>query len=128
MKTTLLLFILSWLSVFQSPLNDLTGIWKLERVETNKGTILPKHEDYFLTISKDLIKYNLDVNTCYSNSFTIDNEKITLDKGSGACTKICCDGRYDTIIFYLNYSGTYKLQDSLLIISNGKGKLYLKRE
>jgi len=128
MKTTILLIILSWLSVFQSLLTDLIGKWELEKIETAKGTILPKHKDYFLTISKDLIKYNLDVNNCYSNSFTIDDEKITLDKGSVACTKICCDGRYDTIIYFLNYGGTFKLQDSILIITNAKGKLFLRKE
>lgn len=131
MKTTLLLFILFLffgMSVGQDPLSDLIGKWKLQKVETYYGTMLPKHRDYFLTISKTTIEYNLDVNRCYSDSFLIDNKNITLNKWRTICTMICCDGMFDTISNYLHYSGAFELHDSLLIITNDKEKLYLIKE
>jgi hypothetical protein len=130
-KTTLLLFTLIsfiGMSTGQVNLPDLIGKWKLQKVETHHGVILPKQKDFFLTISKTLIAYNLDVNRCATDSFLIDNKKITIDESRTGCTKVCCDGMFDTISNYLHYSGAYELHDSLLIITNDKAKIYLIKE
>jgi len=126
MKTILFIFIFSSLTVEQVPLTDLIGKWKLEKIETNNGTIIPRKIDYFLNISEKAIGYNLEINNCSADSFFIDNKNIILNRIM--CTLICCDGNYDTISNYINYSGTYKIHDSLLEITNDKGKLFLKKE
>lgn len=124
MKT--ILFLLFLCSPFtQDPLSYLIGEWKLEKLETKNGTIKPSRKEYNLTISNKGISFNLDINDCFTDSFSIDNEEIILYRIS--CSQVCCDGRFDTIANYINYSGSYVVKDSLLIISNDKGKLYLKK-
>lgn len=124
MKTTLLLFLLI-LTIKQDPLNDLIGKWQLVKVETHGKTIPIQKQGYFLNISQKTIKYNLEVNQCWSDSFFVDKTNIILYEN--ACTLICCDGRSDSISEYINYTGTYKLQDSILTIFNNKGALFLKK-
>ena len=112
--------------IFEKGSNDnLLGSWKLIELEVNGIIVYPEIKEYFLTIEEERISYNLDINRCWVDSFSIDNERINYSMV--ATTKACCDGRFDTISNYLNYSGTYNLQDSVLTIDNGKGILRLTK-
>ena len=121
MKPILLLFLLLFTGE-QDPLTDLTGKWKLIKIDVNGIMVTPQKHDHYLNISKNSITYNRDVNQCRVDSFFVDTKNITLY--NCACTKIA---EHDEIIKYLNYSGTYQLQDSLLTIFNSKEILYLKK-
>lgn len=124
MKNILLILILLMLS--KSPTSNINGKWKLLKVETSDKIFYPKKKDYFLSITEKTISYNLEVNNCWTEKFEISSEDIFIDYP--ACTKICCDGRSDTISNFLNYHGKYILNEPLLIIENTKAKLYLTRQ
>ncbi len=113
------------MTIKQDPINDLIGKWQLVKVESQGKAIPFLKKEYFLNISQTTIKYNLDVNQCWSDSFFVDKKNIILYKK--VCTEICCDGRFDSISKYLNYTGTYKLQDTALTITNNKVALFLKK-
>ena len=109
--------------------NGLIGKWKLKKVEADNRTLrpVPDVKEYFLTISQTSIEYNLDVNDCWGSIVSVSDSTIVL-KDAG-CAQVCCDGKADPIALYINYNGRYTLvHDSILIISNDKGKFYLKRE
>jgi len=116
----------------QDPLDKLIGNWKLEKVETNGKTILPtnhytRFKDYSLAISATAVSYNFDINVCDRTITSIDDNKIKLSeiyRGSS----FCYNGRFDSIVHYIDYTGTYEVHDSLLIITNNKGKHYLIRQ
>jgi heat shock protein HslJ len=104
----------------------LLGEWKLKELEVNGVIVHPKKIDYYLTIEQDRVGYNLDINKCWVDSFYIDREKIRFSMI--ACTEACCDGQLDSIPNYLDYSGTYSLQDSILIINNSTSILRLIKQ
>ena len=104
--------------------DGLYGRWKLFKVETNTGIMTPRKIDYNLLISKDFISYNLEVNNCQSKDIVIKNGSLIIDRI--ACTKICCDGRIDTISNYINYSGAYSLRNDTLLIKNELSTLWLR--
>jgi hypothetical protein len=114
--------ILCGLSLGQYP--SLNGNWHLYKVETKFWTLTPKH-DYYLSFTTNEIEFNLDINKCSVTNFSIDDATIKYDRKE--CTQVCCDGNIDSIANYIDYNGVFELQDSLLIFSNDKAKLYLKR-
>ena len=101
------------------------GHWKLIKIEVNQEVLRPEEQDYFLTITKDLFSYNLEVNKCQTKDFTITNHEINLD--SVLCTLICCDGRFDSISNFINYRGAYEVNQNQLIITTSNSKLILER-
>jgi heat shock protein HslJ len=121
-----LLILLSIFTYLQTSTNETTlaGKWKLQKLEHNDEILIPK-KDYFLTFSNELISFNLDVNKCLSRYFTITDTTIIIE--SLGCTKVCCDGKNDTISNYINYSGRYTIQDEKLIITNQESTIYLNR-
>lgn len=124
MNTILLLFFLLF-SIEKDPITDLIGKWKLVQIDKHGVIITPKKKDYYLIISPKSIRYNLEINRCETDSFSIDEKNIILY--NFACTEICCDDQLEPISIYLNYSGTYQLKDSLLTIFNKKETLFLKK-
>ncbi len=100
------------------------GLWKLVKIQTENGTMRPQKRDYILEMTENKIAYNLEVNTCGAFNLTIDNNQIQY---SGGCTKVCCDGRNDSIANFIDYRGSYKLNQSQLIITSDKSTIYLKR-
>ena len=105
---------------------DWTHKWKLVNVKTDTEFLFPK-VNFFLTVEKNLeddisnrqgeylLKFNLDRNKCWCYP-DITPDKIIYE--SAACTKICCDGIFDTIGGFLNYNGNYKIVDDTLTIIN----------
>lgn len=92
------------------------------------GNKLYPKVNFLLKISgaglEDNLKYNTDVNSCFANAI------ITLDRISYdtiECTEVCCDGKIDTIGTFLNYAGSYQINNDTLIISN-EYEYYLIRE
>ena len=122
-----LLIIVTFLSFLQTEnkVSDLYGDWNLERIELNNEVLVPTKRDYYLYFSEDWITYNLEYNKCQTMDFSIQNKSIRIN--TIACTKICCDGRTDTISNYINYSGAYIIQNNQLIISNTESIVYLNR-
>ncbi|HET6243855.1 MAG: hypothetical protein H0V01_11515 [Bacteroidetes bacterium] len=125
MKSLIILFFF-FFTFGQNPNSNLIGKWKLLNIETEEKTIYPQKKDYYLTITKNSLNYNLEINGCGTEDFVISSDEIFLD--FPLCTKICCDGRYDEISNYINYNGKYELQDSLLTIFNNKNKIFLKKQ
>jgi hypothetical protein len=119
------LLIFTLLFVFTNEDKDLIGKWKLAKIEISEKVIIPKKMDYFLTISSDNFAYNLAVNKCSVDVKIIDNSFIEFAKV--ACTEICCDGTMDSISDYINYSGSFEVSDSNLVIQNESGTYYLER-
>ena len=122
MKSILLLVLLTFVTG-KEPITELFGKWKLEKIESHGKTITPEKTSYFLNISEKSIKYNTPINTCWSDSFFVDKKSIELY--DTRCTEIA--EQIDSINKNLNYSGTYELKDSNLIIVSSKGTLYLKK-
>lgn len=100
------------------------GKWKLEMIETDQETLIPEQKDYLLTISKEIIRFNLEYNKCFSKDFEITDNQLFIKAG---CTKICCDGRNDIISNHINYNGAYEIKENQLIIITTDSKLYLNR-
>lgn len=111
-------------SSFKTAPLEIYGFWKLEKVETKQGTFIPEKSAYLLSITKELITYNLEVNKCQSNDFVITQNQI--ETYSKACTKICCDGRDELISDYLDFNGSYAINQNELIITTSNAKLYLE--
>lgn len=129
MRLTLFLLLSCISTIGYSQSNGLIGKWKLRRIDADNRTLrpVPEVKEYFLTISQTSIAYNLDVNDCWGSIVSVSDSTIVLN--NTGCAQVCCDGRVDAIALYINYSGRYTIvHDSLLIISNDKGKFYLKRE
>ncbi len=103
--------------------NDIFGKWKLERVEVNNEILTPTM-DFFLTISKDKIGFNRDLNGCSSKP-KITRTSIEFDYE--LCTQICCDGMHDPIGGMNLYQGDYIITENYLIIQNETTKTYLVR-
>ncbi len=103
----------------------LVGKWTLVRIETKHGTLHPKEGKYNLRFFEDQLKYNLEVNNCIADSFLVSPKRIRI-YGS-YCTKICCDGRGDSISKFIDYSGYYHFEKGMLTIENAKGKMVLSR-
>ena len=128
MKYSSILLLLCFAIFGFKPNYGLIGKWTLERLETKTKTIFPNNpRHYHLTIMDSGFSYNLEVNDCVQGIISLNDTSISLYQYP-ACTKVCCDGRHDTIAKYINYSGTYTLHDSLLTITNDKGKFYLRRQ
>jgi hypothetical protein len=119
------LLIFTLLFEFTNEDKDLIGKWKLAKIEISEKVIVPKKVDYLLTISSDNFAYNLAVNKCSVDVKIIDN--IFIEFATVACTEICCDGTIDSISDYINYSGDYEVNDSVLVIQNESGTFYLER-
>ncbi len=113
------------ISLISDPSSKLRGNWKLEKIELEKQTLIPKTYQYGLNISETKVSYNLDHNRCESHSFKITEEIIKFE--DIACTLMCCDEKYDSLANYLNYSGYYKINDSILTIKNKVGIFYLRK-
>ncbi len=125
MKPFLLLFLMI-ISSGNNSSYSIQGKWKVQKVNTETETFIPEKRQYFLQISEKQIGYNLEVNSCFSDSFYIDQNQIRLY--SSACTEICCDGGDDKISNYLNYSGNYILKDSVLTIRNKEAIIVLIKQ
>jgi len=122
MKIWLFLFInCSLFTGWQSP----TGKWKLNRIETSGGVLLPEEGKYRVQFSPKGLTFNLAVNTCRVDSFSISKKRIRFFNCN--CTKMCCDGNSDSISNYIDYSGYYHVKGDSMIIENSKGKLFLSR-
>ena len=74
----LLLILLSFLGFLQTEnkVSELFGDWQLERIELNDEVMIPTKKNYFLYFSEDWVSYNLEVNSCQTNDFSIQNNSI----------------------------------------------------
>lgn len=120
-----LVFVVSLVFSGQNSPGELYGKWKLMEIEVKGKKAYPENINYFLTISENRINYNLDVNKCWADSFSLENDSISF--GWLACTELCCDGRFDTISYHLYYAGVYELNDSILTITNEKATMRLRK-
>lgn len=126
MKTLLaLITFIGFLSPSQESF-EIYGRWKLEKIELNETTLKPLKRDYYLTITDELIVYNLEINGCQTPDFIITPTMI--NSKNGGCTKICCDGKDDLISNYISYNGQYIIEANQLIITTSNSKIYLSRE
>ena len=105
---------------------NIYGHWKLEKIERNNTLLTPTNRSYKLNITKSIIFYNLEVNSCQTREFSITDSLINWKPG--ACTKICCDGKNEAISNYINYKGSYQIIDDTLIITSKDSRLFLKKE
>lgn len=127
MKKNLLLFILCIFNTSHDPLERLIGTWKLEKIEVGSVVYKPTGINYYLTIAKTGVGYNIGINVISTKIDTVNDSIIKLtNQGSGA--PILPIGHDDPIVDYIDYTGKYKVSDSLLIIDNGMGKEYLIRQ
>ncbi len=110
----------------QDNISNLKGSWKLEKIVRSWTTNIPGKTEYYLNITDTLIWYNMEINTCTVYDFKITDS--TIEYKGAPCTKICCDDRIDNLGDFLNYSGKYKIKDSLLTIENEKWTSYLIRQ
>ncbi|HTC00485.1 MAG TPA: hypothetical protein VK705_07365, partial [Ferruginibacter sp.] len=95
-----ILFYLS--SIGPDPIDRLQGRWKLEKIEIGNTTYLPQKKQYFMSVSRSTVTYNLDVNDCYSKIISINDTNISIE--SVGCTQVCCDGK-DPIATYIDFNG-----------------------
>lgn len=125
MKTLIIIISLLFSSNIDNSDFPIYGKWKLEMIEIDQKFLIPEHRDYFLSISKKLLSYNLEINKCWTKDFTVNDDMISIQEL--ACTEICCDGIYDTISNYINYRSSYEIKENQLIIITTDSKLYLNR-
>lgn len=105
---------------------NIYGHWKLEKIVRKDTLLIPSRISYKLNITKNMIFYNLEVNSCQTREFSITDSLINWKPG--ACTKICCDGKNEVISNYINYNGSYQIIDDTLIITSKDSILYLKKQ
>gem|GEM_PF-1434513 len=118
----LIIFFLSCTKLFAQNTDRLIGKWELLSIETDTAKIeFPKSGKFLLKISKDSLKYNLSVNSCWTE-YQIEDSKIIYH--SIACTEICCDDDNSSLI---NYSGAYSIEGNKLSIKNKVGVYQLNR-
>ena len=88
-----------------------------------------KGRKYYLKITPKGFSYNLEVNTCWLQGWEFNDNELTTE--SIPCTRVCCDDRYGRTYEYLNYTGTYQLDEThkrlTILGSNGITKLVLVR-
>ncbi len=115
---------------------ELIGKWELLKIERGSQTLIPQEAErrlnkgyYYLDITEDGFKYNLEINTCLIMNLEIKDNEIIAEDGS-PCTKMCCDDRYSDFYKNLKYTGKYQVSESgsRLIIENDKGKFFFKRK
>lgn len=107
--------------IYAQDLNKLDGKWNLVAIETDSGKIEVADDNLYLIVSAQKLKFNLDVNRCWTD-FQIKGSKIIYE--AVACTEICCDKKYRKLI---NYTGSFKVSNQKLIIVNEIGTYYLNR-
>ena len=101
---------------------DLIGKWTLISIKTDTGMIkVPDTDLLNLTISDEELKFNLDINSCWTE-YSLKESKIIFE--TVACTEVCCDRNYGRLI---NYSGNFKIENQKLKILNDKGQYNFKR-
>ena len=125
MKTLIIIISLLFSSNIDNSDFPIYGKWKLEMIEIDQKFLIPEHRDYFLSISKELLSYNLEINKCWTKDFTVNDNLINIQQI--ACTEIGGDGRLDSISNYINYRGPYEIKENQLIIITTDSKLYLNR-
>jgi hypothetical protein len=126
MKTCLFILVLYLFGFGQPPF---TGDWKVMKVETKDSTFYPQDtRDYYLYLSDTVIAYTDHCNDLWSYDIVFDNDTIILNPNYIASTLMYCMDPTERIRKYLDYSGIYKLQDTILVVNNSKGKLYLTRD
>ncbi len=127
MKTSLVLLLLCTFGFGKDPLDKLIGKWKLEKVVMGDTPIYPEKHSFFVIINQTTLSYSDGCNRCTKQIAFVTDTSIKLD-GTVGCTKMYCPRPYDFISDYQNYSGNYKLQDSILIITNDEGEHYLIKQ
>jgi hypothetical protein len=110
----------------ENPDPNIYGHWKLEKIVRKDTLLTPTKISYKLNITKGMIFYNLEVNSCQTRDFSITDSLINWKPG--ACSKICCDGKDEAISNYINYNGSYQIIDDTLIITSKDSRLYLKKQ
>lgn len=125
MKIYLLFIPLFFTTGIEIPQNPIYSKWQLVKIEVDQQTLTPEKVSYFLNITETSISYNLEVNNCWAGAFSLNENQLNIE--GVACTKVCCDGRSDSISNYINYRGNYELQENELIIASSKSTLYLRR-
>jgi hypothetical protein len=103
--------------------NELFGKWKIVKVETGKGVLIPTM-DFFLTISEDTFGFNRDANGCSAKPVITDT---TIEFEGEICTRMCCDGERDPIGGMNLYAGNYIVNNSSLTIWTEEVKTYFER-
>lgn len=111
----ILIFIASLSYSQKTKVDSLHGKWKLYHIITDAAPYKPK-QAYFLYFYKHNIVFDRDVNQCRTDSFLIDNNRITLFNVS--CTEKCCDGNIEWIGEGLNYNEEYYFIDGSLYIND----------
>ena len=123
----IIILLISFIAIINSPeqVSGLYGEWKLEKIIIKGDTLRPYRVDYYLTITPDLILYNLDVNTYQAGKFTITEERIEIETIGG--TMVGSEGKMDTITNYIDYNATYQLIQNQLIFSKEDNEIYLNK-
>src|ERR1700722_14876488 len=113
MKSTLLLLFCLAFNIMPGP-SALYGKWRLQKLDTGDKIMVPKVFTLFVMFSPANVLYNQDtVSRCTAKVISITDNTITLDDPFCAAPL-----NMDSISPYLEYSGTYTIHDSLLIIDN----------
>lgn len=109
--------------------DKITGNWIVIKAESKDATFYPLYyRAYRFYFSKTFIDYNHDGNEKQAVQFSMNNDTLTLNPQHIGSTLVHCVGREnDSLERYVDYSGVYELRDSILVISNKAGKLYLRR-
>ena len=97
----------------------LIGTWRLSNLLVDDISIPIDTNKYFLKVSSKGISYNLEVNVCVLVDWEVRASKISADHTP--CTRMCCDDRYGSNYQYLNYLGTYYINEDLLTIISSEG-------
>ncbi|MEQ8240925.1 hypothetical protein [Marinoscillum sp.] len=107
----------------------LLGTWQLKQLIVTNQLMAIDTNKYYLKITPQGFVYNLEVNTCGLLDWEFNGNELTAEGIS--CTRVCCDGRFDKNSEYLNYIGTYQLNETseqlTVTSSNGISKIILKR-
>ncbi|HTA27599.1 MAG TPA: hypothetical protein VK809_07420 [Bacteroidia bacterium] len=127
MKTYLFLFGFCTFGFWKDPIDKLIGTWKLEKVDFKNTTLLPDTIcGRFLVISKSQILYDTDGGySGKSSKFSITDKTISYGQISYTKMLFAC---HDSLSSHIDYNGKYELHDSLLVVTNDKGKHYLIKQ
>ena len=105
------------------------GTWQLKELIVAEQLMSIDTSKYYLKITPKGFSYNLEVNTCWLQGWEFNDNELTTE--SIPCTRVCCDDRYGRTYEYLNYTGTYQLDEThkrlTILGSNGITKLVLVR-
>ncbi|MEX1003333.1 MAG: hypothetical protein WDZ35_14535 [Crocinitomicaceae bacterium] len=111
----------------------LQGRWELfEIIDNMTGEAMePSHKSsedyvYYIEFNDNLVKYNLEINTC-TNEVVVDQNHHIEFKYFSECTKICCDDDFSKLLTYSDVNTYYIKSNTILILVSEDRIFYFRK-